>query len=110
ETALARDEQHAPVPHDAGDRRAGLAVGAVGWQLVRLANRLAVMAGADAAGQVDLPGGEVLPLMEHRSEERLVSGLGVDVGDAGIEVEGTHRMADDRSGITNGLDVLVVVE
>ena len=62
EAALARDEQHAPVPHDAADRRAGLAVGAVGRQLVGIADRLAVVTRADPAGQVGLRRGQVVPL------------------------------------------------
>jgi hypothetical protein len=44
EAALAGHEQQPPVPHDARDRGAGLAVGAVGRQLVGIADRLVVVA------------------------------------------------------------------
>ena len=62
EPRLARDQQEPPTPHDAGDRGAGLAVGDVRRQLVRVADRLAGMARAHAAGQVGLARDEVVPL------------------------------------------------
>ena len=110
EAALARHEQQPPVPHDAGDGRAGLAVGAVGRQLVGIADRLVVVARADPAGQVGLRRGQVVPLPQHRREQRLVSGLGVEIGDSGGEVERTDGVADDRAGLPYRLGVLVVAE
>ena len=110
EAALARDEQHPPVPHDAGDRRARFAVGAVGRQLVPIADRLTMVARADATGQIGLRRGQVVPLEEHRGEQRLVARLGVDVGDPGCEIERAHGVSDDRPRVANRLSVLVVVE
>src|SRR5580698_5049843 len=52
EPGLAGDEQHPPVPHDRGDRGAGLTVGAVGRQLERHAERLTLVPGSDPAGEV----------------------------------------------------------
>jgi len=63
---FARDPQQAPVPHDAGDGRAGLAVTGVVGQLVRLPERFIKVARARAAGDVHLAGGEVVPLAQHR--------------------------------------------
>ena len=71
EAGLARRQQHPPVPHDAGDGRARLAVRAFVRQLVRPAERLAVVARADAAGEVQLVVDEVLPLAVQRLEQRL---------------------------------------
>ena len=95
EPALAGHEQHPPVPHDARDRRARLAVGAVRRQLVGVADRLAEMARADAAREVRLRRRGVVPLREHRVEQLLVAGLGVEIGHAGGEVQGAHRVAHD---------------
>jgi hypothetical protein len=68
------------------------------------------VARADTTGQVALGGREVVPLPQHRREQRLVARLGVDVRDPGSEVEGAHSVADDPSRIADGLGVLVVVE
>ena len=109
EAALAGDQKQAPVPHHARDRRARLAVRAIGRQLVRIADRLAGVARSDAAGQVHLRRGHVLPLGQRRGQQLAVAGLGVDVGDAGGEVERAHGVPDDRARAAHRLAVLVVV-
>ena len=86
------------------------AVGAIGRQLVGIAERLVVVARADPAGQVGLRRGQVVPLPQHRREQRVVSGLGVEVGDAGRQVEGADGVADDRVRVADGFGVLVVGE
>jgi hypothetical protein len=110
EAALARHEEQPPVPHDVGDRCAGLAVGAVRRQLIRLANRLAVMARADSAGQVRLGRDDVVPLVENRRQQLLVAALRVEIRNPRGEVERAHGVAAHSAGPANGLGVLVVRE
>jgi hypothetical protein len=108
EPALPGDQQQPPVPHDARYGGAGLAVGAIGWQLVRLADRLVVVARADPSREIRLRRDEVVPLREHRRQQRSVARLRVEVGHPRGEVEGAHGVSHDRARFPHGLDVLVI--
>ena len=86
-------EEHAVVPVDVGDGRAGLAIGRVVVQLVVRPEAFALGAGADAAGDVKLAPGHVLP---DAGEGMVVGGVarqGGHVGHAGIEVAGPHGVS-----------------
>ena len=105
---LARGEQHPPVPLHRGDRRARLAVAAVGRQLVGVAERLVAVVGAEAAGQVGLAAGHVGPPALHRREQLGLARLEVEVDDAGREVERPHAVALDLGRLAHGHAVLEV--
>ena len=80
---LPRGQQHAPAPHDAGDRATRLAVGQVVRQVVGLPERLGEVAGADPAGDVELAADHVVPLPGQRLQECRLARLEIKVGDAG---------------------------
>ena len=75
-------EQQAPGQHHARDRRAGLGIGAVRWQLEGLAEGLVPVARAEGAGQVGPRRPHVVPAPDDRSEQLRVAGLDGDVDDA----------------------------
>ena len=90
---VAGGEEHPPVPLDGADRRARLGVGAVGRQLVRVAERLVGVARADPAGEVRLARRPCRPTAAPaRRAARASPRLERDVGDAGREVEHAHRV------------------
>ena len=98
------------VPEVHADRRAGLVVGGHVRQLVRLAERFAAARRADAAGEIELAGDEVVPDALARGAHLLVAGHRGDVGHARIHVDGAHRVAD-RLALLDDLQLrLVVVE
>jgi hypothetical protein len=84
---LARGQQQPPAPVEARDGRAGLVVGAIGRQLVRVPKRLAVVPGADAPGQGRLGGHHVVPPGDRRGQQFAVAGLNRDVDDPGLQVQ-----------------------
>ena len=82
------------VPQDARDGGAGLGVGLRVGQIVVVAERLAEVAGADAAGQVHAPCHHVVPQGVERVDVGAVAGQCGDVGHAAVQVAGAHRVAD----------------
>ena len=75
------------------DRGAGLVVRAHVGQFVIGAESLARGARADAAGDVQLLAGHVLPDLVERVDVRHVAGERGDVGHAGVHVHRAHRVA-----------------
>ena len=98
-TALAGREQQPPGRHEVGDRRAGLAVDEVGRQLVLVAERLALEAGADRAVEVHLLATIDSHCRSAAVEQGRLAGLQVHVDDAGQQVQRAHRVAD-RGGLS----------
>ena len=76
---LAGGQQHPPVPLEARDRGAGLAVRPVGRQLVRVAERLVAVPGALRAGHVGLGAERVVPQPARGGQQLVVVGLHRDV-------------------------------
>src|SRR5690606_13651613 len=90
---LPRREQQAPRPLDPADRGARLGVRAVVRQLVRIAERLALPAGSEAARHVLLLALHGVVLSLELREERVVARLDRDVDRARGEVDGAHGVA-----------------
>ncbi len=89
---VAGGEQQPPAPLDAGDRGAGLVVGAVGRQLEPVAEALVGVPGAVAAGEVGLGRHHVVPAADRGLQQRAVAGLGGDVHHPGLQVQGPHHV------------------
>jgi len=64
--------------------------------------------GPDAAGEVDLFGGDVLPDAVDGIDPGLIAGEGGDIGDAGVHVTGAHGVADRLTLFQYGDVVLAV--
>src|SRR5690606_17446697 len=82
--------------------------GAVVGQLVRVAERLAVPAGTEAAGDVLLLPGHRVVLGLQRGQQLGVTGLGGHVGGAGGQVDGADRVALDGGRLADRDPVGVV--
>ena len=93
---------------DRGHPGARLRVGAVGRQLVVLAERLVGVPRAHAAGQVRAAGDRPLPLALDRPQQLGVAGLDRDVDRAARQVEGPHGVAAERLGLADRHVVLEV--
>jgi hypothetical protein len=106
--AAAGGQQQPPVPVEAGDRRAGLAVRTIRRQLERIPEGLVAMARPVRAGYVGLLRDGALPQPLHRLQQRRVAGLEVDVGHAGRQVELAHGVPDRLCGLPHGQVVLQV--
>src|SRR5450756_1957338 len=106
--ALAGREQQPPGPLEARYRRARLVVGAIGRQLMGIAERLAEVPRPVAAGDGGLGRDHVRPARDGRGEERRVAGLDRDVDDAGLQVEGPHGMAGDAGQLPDGQVILQI--
>ena len=107
---IALEQEQAMVPEVHADRRAGFVVGGHVRQLVRLPERFAAARRADAAGEIELAGDEVIPDALAGGAHRLIAGDRGDVGHARVHVDGAHRVAD-RLALLDHLQLrLVVVE
>ena len=101
-------QQQPPAEHDRGDPGAGLRVGAVGWQLEIVPERLAGVTGAHPAGEVGPRRHGVAPLLGHGLQQATVAGLDRHVHGTAGQVQGAHRMAAQHPGLTHRQVVLVV--
>src|SRR6185437_3341780 len=91
---VAGGEQQPVAPVHAGDRGAGLVVGAVRGQLEPVAEALVRVPGAVAPGQVRLGRHHVVPAADRGLEQHGVAGLGGHVRYPGLQVQGPHDVAD----------------
>ena len=105
---IAVQEEHALVPQGVGDGRTGFVVGGRIGQFVVLAESLAGMPGADAAGKVKLLGHHVFPNAVDGLRVGLVASQCGHVGNTGIEIAGTDGMANGLVLLRDRLVVLVV--
>src|SRR5690606_37465423 len=96
---LAGEQGHALGPEDQADRRAGLGVALGVGQVEGGPETLDVGPGADAAGDVELGGDHVLPQPLAGGAERVVAGLGGEIGHGRVQVHGAH-------GVAHGLGLL----
>ena len=104
---VAGRQQQPPGEHHARDRRAGLRVGQVRRQLVRVAERLVVVAAAETAGQVRPRLDHVVPAGQDRrsSRGRRARRRGRH---AAVEVHLAHGVAGDLGGVADREVVLPV--
>ncbi len=105
---IALEQEQALVPVVVADRGAGLVVGLQVRQLVGLAEALEAAGRADAAGQVQLAGNQVLPDPLARLAHFLVARQRGDVSHPRIHVRGADRVAD-RLGLIDDLRLRLVV-
>ena len=95
-------------PEGQANGRARLAIGRVVGQFIGIAERLAGMARADAAGHIHLVMHHVVPQPAHGGHQRLVAAVRRHVGHAAIQIHGAHRMPYDLALLAHGHVVLVI--
>ncbi len=105
---VALREQKPPGQHDRADGGARLRIRAVRWKKEIFAERLVLVPGSDAAGDVGAPGDGVPPLPGNRGEQLGVAGLDRDVDGAGGQVDGADRVPAQRLGLAHRHVVLEV--
>ena len=81
--------EHAEVEETAGNRGAGLAIGRGVGQFVVLAESLVVVAGTEAAGDIELLRGDVVPDGCDGCLVVLVAGIAHPVGHTAVEIQST---------------------
>ena len=101
--------QQPPGEHHAADGGAGLGIGAIGWQLERVAERFAVMASPQRTREVRARGDHVIPAPNHGVQQRRIAGLRRHVHRAAVEVHLAHRVAGHRRSVTHGQVILPVL-
>ena len=93
--AVAGQQKKPVVPQGIRDGRAGFVVRLRVRQLIRLAHRLATVAGAETARDRHLPSGHVLPHRVNRTPVGRVAQQRGDVGHPAQHVGRANRMTDD---------------
>ena len=93
--AVALEQQHAMRPEDQADRGAGLGVGGLVGQIVVGGEALVVLAGAEAAGDVEALVGEIGPQPPAGRQQARVAVLAGEIGHGAVEVHGAHGVSDD---------------
>ena len=101
--------QHPVRPEDQADGGAGLRVGGLIRQVVVRRETFVGGGRAEAAGDVEALGHEIVPQPVERDAQRIVAILSRDVGHAGIEIHGANRVAHDLVLLANRLVRLVVL-
>ncbi len=107
--AVGAAAEHPGGPEDEADGGAGLGVGGLVGEVVVLGEAFVGGSRADAAGDVHLLGGEVVPEDFEGGRQGVVIVLGGDVGHAGIEVHGADGVADDAGLFADGQVGLIVL-
>jgi hypothetical protein len=105
---VAVEQEEAVVPEIVAHRGAGFAVGAHVGQFVVGAEGFAGAGGADAAGDVELLGGDVFPDAVDGGDVGGVAGERGDVGHPGVHIGGAHGVADGFGLLGHGRLRLVV--
>ncbi len=109
EAGLAGGEEEAPGPLHHGDGRAGLAVGALARQLVRVADGLVRVAAAEPARHVEAGAHGVVEQADGGGEQIRVAGLRRHVRRARGEVRHADGVAGDGRHLAEGVRVLEVL-
>ena len=110
--AVEVEVEHALGPEDQRDGGAGLGVGGGVGEVVGLGEALVGGGGAEAGGDVDLRGHDVLPEGLAGAFQAVVAELGGEVGHGGVHVHGADGVADDAVLLADravGLVVLVAL-